>query len=193
MLKNLARFRKAKDGVAAIEFALILPVLTALTLGVIEVTSALECRQRVTAMTATAADLVAQYTQITTAQMNDVLAATTAELYPFTASGAKITLTSIISDGNGNGKVAWSKGSAGATLRTTNTTVTLPTGLMAAYTCSAGVCTGCASGACSVILSEVSYNYASYSNTTKFITRSLTLSDRFYAKPRRSATVGFGP
>lgn len=193
MLKLLAHFRKAKDGLAAIEFALILPVVSALILGIIEVTSALECRQRVTAMASTSADLAAQYTQITTSQMNDILSATTAILYPFTSSGAKITISSITSDGNGNGRVAWSKGNAGAPLRSVNSALTLPSGLMAAYTCSGGVCTGCAAGTCSVIFAEVNYNYASYSNTTKFITHSLTLTDTFYAKPRRSATIGFGP
>lgn len=193
MLKLLATFRKAKDGLAAVEFALILPFLSAMVLGLIEITSALECRQRVTGLASTGADLVAQYTQITTAQMNDVLAAMTSVLYPFPATNAKITISSITSDGAGNGKVAWSKGSTGATLRGTNSAVTLPSGLMAAYTCVGGVCTGCASGACSVIYAEISYNYANYSNTTKFIVGSLTLKDSFYAKPRRSSTVGFGP
>jgi len=193
MLRLVTTFRKAKDGLAAVEFALILPVLSAMVLGLIEITSALECRQRVTGLASTGADLVAQYTQITTAQMNDVMSAMTAVLYPFPSSGAKITISSITSDGNGNGKVAWSKGSTGATTRTVNAAVTLPSGLMAAYVCSGGVCTGCAAGACSVVYAEVTYNYANYSNTVKFITSSLTLTDTFYAKPRRSATIGFGP
>jgi Flp pilus assembly protein TadG len=192
MLNRLLAFRKAKDGLAAIEFALIFPILAALTLGVIEVTSALECRQRVTAMASTAADLVAQYTQISTSQMNDVMAATTAVLYPF-PSGAKIVVSSVTSNGTGGGSVAWSKGNAGATLRTVNSAVSVPTGLMPAYSCVGGVCTGCAAGACSVIMAEISYNYANYSNTTKFVTGSLTLSDAFYAKPRRSSLVAFGP
>jgi Flp pilus assembly protein TadG len=193
MLKRLLTFWRARSGLAAVEFALILPVLSVLTLGIIEVASALECRQRVTALSSTAADLTAQYTQISTAQMNDILATTTALLYPFPSTGAKIVVSSVQSDGNGNGKVAWSKGTSGATLRSANSTMTLPTGLMAKYVCAGGTCTGCAPGACSVIYAEVSYNYSSYSNTTKFITSSLTFTDSFYAKPRRASTIGFGP
>jgi Flp pilus assembly protein TadG len=193
MLKLLQQFRKARDGVAAVEFALILPALAVLVLGLIELSSALECRQRVTAIASTAADLAAQYTQITTAQMTDILAASTSILYPFPSSAAKITISSITSDGNGNGKVAWSKGNTNATLRATNSAVTLPTGLMAKYTCTGTTCTGCAAGACSVLYAEVSYNYAQYSNSTQFVTKSLLLKDYFYAKPRRSSTVGFGP
>jgi len=195
MLKLLTRFRKAKTGMAAVECALILPVLSVMTLGTIEITTALECRQRVTAVASTAADLVAQYTQISTSQMNDVIATTTAVLYPFpsTTTTAKIVISSVLSDGNGNGKVAWSKGTSGATLRATNSAVTLPTGLMAKYTCAGSVCTGCAANACSVIFAEVSYNYANYSNTTKYVAGSLMLTDYFYAKPRRATTIGFGP
>jgi Flp pilus assembly protein TadG len=193
MLRLLKRFRDARDGLAAIEFALILPVLSVLILGVIELSSALECRQRVTAVAAQSADLVAQYTQITTSQMNDVVSAMNQILYPFPTTSSKIVLSSITSDGNGGGKVAWSKGSSGAALRSVNSTVTLPGGLMTAYSCSGGVCTGCANGACSLIMAEVTYNYSSYSNTLKFVTGPITMTESFYAKPRRSATIGFGP
>jgi Flp pilus assembly protein TadG len=189
MLTLLKRFRDARDGVAAIEFALILPVLTALTLGIIELSSALQCRQRVTAVAAQSADLVAQYTSVTTAQMNDVFSAMNQILYPFPTTNSRITISSITSDGNGGGRVAWSQGTSGATLRTVNSAVTLPSGMMAAYVCSGSVCTGCASGACSLILAEVRYNYSSYSNTLKFITGPITMTDSFYAKPRRSATI----
>ncbi len=193
MLKLIAKFRRAEDGLAFIEFGLLLPVLFAMILGVIELSSALECRQRVTAVAAQGADLVAQYTQISTSQLNDVIAAMNQILYPFPSTASKITITSVTSDGNGNGKVAWSKGSTGAMLRVVNAAVTLPSGLMAAYSCAGGVCTGCANGACSVLMSEVRYNYSSYSNTAKFITGPIIMTDTFYARPRRSATVGFGP
>jgi len=193
MLTLLRKFRRARDGVAAIEFALILPVLTALILGVIELSSALECRQRVTAVAAQSADLVAQYTQINTSQLNDVMSAMNQILYPFPSANSKITISSVTSDGNGGGKIAWSKGNAGATLRAVNSSVTLPAGLMNAYTCTGGVCTGCANGACSVILAESTYTYTSYSNTLEFITGAIRMTDSFYAKPRRSAIVGFGP
>ena len=191
MLSLLRKFRRNKDGVAAVEFALILPALAAMTLGVTEVSSALECRQRVTAVAAQGADLAAQYISINTSQMNDVLSAMKEILYPFpsTAATSKIVITSVMSDGNGNGKVAWSKGSTGATTRAVNSAVTLPSGLMAKYKCVGAVCTGCAANACSVIYTEVTYNYANYSDTVKFVASSLTLTDTFYARPRRSVSV----
>ncbi len=191
MLRLLRRFRKADSGVAAMEFGLILPVLFVLIVGIIEVTSALECRQKVTAVASQGADLVAQYTTISSAQVSDVFSAMSEILYTFPSNGARIVVTSVLSNGTGGGTVAWSQGSSGATARTANSTVSLPSGLMPAYVCSGGTCTGCAAGACSVIMSEISYNYASYSNTTKFITGTLTLTDSFYAKPRRSVSVAY--
>jgi hypothetical protein len=44
-----------------------------------------------------------------------------------------------------------------------------------------------------VILAESTYTYTSYSNTLEFITGAIRMTDSFYAKPRRSAIVGFGP
>jgi len=193
MLTLIKRFGHAGDGLAAVEFALILPVLTALILGVTELSSALECRQRVTAVAAQSADLVAQYKTITTSQMNDVMTAMNQILYPFPSTSSKIVITSVTSDGNGGGKVAWSKGNSGAAVRAVNTSVNLPAGLMTAYTCSGSVCTGCANGACSLVMAEVTYKYTSYSNTMKFITGPITFADSFYAKPRRSSTIAFGP
>jgi Flp pilus assembly protein TadG len=191
---NLARkFVRGGEGVAVVEFGLILPVLFALILGVLELSSALECRQRVTAVASQSADLVAQYKTISTSQMNDVMSAMSSILYPFPSTGSKIVISSVISNGSGGGTVAWSKGSSGAGPRAVNSAVTLPTGLMDPYSCSGTTCTGCAAGACSVIFAEVSYNYANYSNTAKFVTSTLSLTDKFYAKPRRSASVAFVP
>jgi len=56
----LRRFRKAKDGLAAVEFAMLLPVMITLFFGVVELSLALACRADVTNMAAAAADLVAQ-------------------------------------------------------------------------------------------------------------------------------------
>ena len=50
----LGRFRKAKDGLAAVEFALLLPVMITLFFGVVEVSLALMCRADVTNVAAQA-------------------------------------------------------------------------------------------------------------------------------------------
>jgi hypothetical protein len=83
-----------------------------------------------------------------------------------------------VSDGAGNGTVAWSQASTGTGL-TKNAAVTVPTGLMSA--------SSCAKSACSVILATVTYNYTS--PLGKFFIGSTTMNDHFYSRPRESATV----
>jgi len=180
MLKELRHFRRAKGGLAAIEFALIAPVMVTVLLGTVELCNALECHQKVTMLASTGADLVAQSTSVSAADMQNVFAAVNAIVYPFASANAKIVISSIVSDGSGNGTVAWSL-AQNTTALTTNQAVTVPTGLMSA--------SDCAKNACSVILAQVTYDYTS--PVGSFITGTVPMSDTFYAHPRRSATVAY--
>ena len=60
-----------------------------------------------------------------------------AMIYPFASANAKIVISSIVSDGNGGGTVAWSR-AQNATALTGGTTVTVPTGLMPKADCAEG-------------------------------------------------------
>ena len=182
-LKN-RRFRAwagvANDsGLAAVEFALLLPVMITLFFGVVEVSLALLCRADVTNVASSAADLIAQESAVSTGDMTNVFSAANALLYPYDTSVAKITVSSIVYDTTTksltSGKVAWSCTRNG-TQRTPGATVTLPSDLMTANG--------------SVIMSEISYNYSS--PTTKIITGIKTMTNTFYTKPRRVAAIA-GP
>ena len=66
-LHMMRGFRKDRsDGVAAVEFALLLPVMITLFFGVVETSLALVCRADVSQMAATAADLISQVNTATT-------------------------------------------------------------------------------------------------------------------------------
>ena len=56
----MGAFRKAESGAAAVEFAMLLPILITLFFGVVETTLALVCRADVSLMAATSADLISQ-------------------------------------------------------------------------------------------------------------------------------------
>lgn len=189
-----ATWRRAanKDGTAAVEFALLLPVLITLFFGVVETSLALLCRADVSIMTSTAADLISQAGVLTTADVRNVYNASGTILYPYydpSAAGSAmptIRLTSVIDDGSGaagqnhlTGTVAWSctqsgSGTLNPVTRTAGSTVTLPQALMT-------------SGG-SVIIAEVAYNYAS--PTSKVITGPLNMTNNFYTKPRRVLQIG---
>ena len=167
------------SGLAAVEFAMLLPVMITLFFGVVEVSQALLCRADVTNVASSVADLVAQESTVSTSDMTNVWSAANALLYPFSTSAAQITVTSIKYDTSTNsltsGKVDWSCTRNG-TARAKGATVTLPNGLMTANG--------------SVIMSEISYNYSS--PTTKVITGVKTMTNTFYTKPRRVAAIA-GP
>jgi len=172
MLRRLQQLWKAKDGLAAVEFAFLAPVMLLMFFGTVELSAALDCRARVTAVASTAADLVAQDTVISPSDMTNIFAALNAIIYPYPSTPAKIIISSVIDNGSGGGKVAWSD-AQNTTKRSVGSAVTVPTGLIT-------------SGG-SVILAEITYSYAS--PTTQFLTGAVTMTKSFYARPRRSATI----
>ena len=180
MLNRWRAFAKDRRGLAAVEFALIAPVLVTLLLGTVEVCDALSAHEKVTMLASTGADLVAQSTSVSSTDMTNIFDADSAVLYPYNGAAATIVISSIVSDGKGNGTVAWSQAQNGTPLAV-NKAVTVPTGLMDK--------TRCPANACSVILATVAYSYNS--PVGKFIIGSITMTDSFYERPRRSATVSY--
>ena len=184
MLKNRGA---NKDGTAAVEFAMLLPILITLFFGVVETSLALLCRANVSMMASTAADLISQGSTISTTDIGNVYSASGTILYPYynpaTSGSAKptIRLTSVVDDGSGaatgsklTGTVAWTctqsgSGTLSPASRAVNDTVTLPQPLM--------------TEGGSVIIAEIAYAYAS--PTTKMITAPINMTNNFYTKPRR--------
>jgi len=172
MLRTLRRIRAARDGMAAVEFALILPAMLALLFGGLEVTNVLIVRADVSNITSSAADLIAQESSVSDADMTNVFSALTALIYPYSTSGAKIIITSVVDDGKGGGKVAWSDAYNG-TAHTVGTALTVPTGL---------ITTGG-----SIVVSEVTYTYTTPS--AYLVKIPVTMTNTFYSHPRRVAQI----
>lgn len=68
----LTRFARAPHGLAAVEFALIAPIMIALFFGVVESTGALSASRKSLLAANTLADLVAQETEIRKAELDDL-------------------------------------------------------------------------------------------------------------------------
>ena len=168
----LRKFRRDTSGIAATEFAMLAPVLAAMFLGSVEVCDALNCSQKVTNMASTAADLTAQETNMTNAEVSNVFSAVSAVVYPYPTTSLQITLTSIVDNGKGGGTVQWSD-AQNATARTVGSTVTVPSGVLT---------TGG-----TVILAEVSYPYSS--PVSDYITGTQTITQVFYERPRRTGAI----
>jgi Flp pilus assembly protein TadG len=191
MTRLFSRFRRNRDGLAAVEFALILPLMITLFFGVVEVSLALACRADVTNVASTVTDLVAQESAVTPQDMTNVFNAATMILYPNTINSATITVYSIIDNGGASGKVAWSCVKTGAANATTGPT-TVPAGtnggqIIADANLDPKTGQPTYGGTGSVILTNITYNYSS--PTSKIITGPVTMQNNFMTKPRTSAQV----
>jgi Flp pilus assembly protein TadG len=184
MIARVNRWRANQDGLAAVEFAMLLPLMITLFFGVVETSLALLCRADVSIMASTAADLISQSDTIAASDISNVYSAAGTILYPYydpSLSGSAkpvIRITSVIYDTTTQsttvGKVAWTCTQSGSgtltpATRAVNDPMTLPQALLSANG--------------SVIVSEIAYSYAS--PTSKVITGTINFTNNWYTRPRR--------
>lgn len=177
-MKFLSRFIRSVSGVSAIEFALVLPVMVMMFLGVVEVSNYVLAARKTATIASTAADLVSQDTFVSDAEMFDIMGALDVIVAPLNASDVKIVISSVVANAQGVPKIAWSD-ARNATARTANSTVNstdFPSGMLAAL-----------QGA---VMVEITMGYDPM--FAIFLPRT-DIHDSFYLKPRRSLTVTRGP
>lgn len=91
--KQLAR---CSDGLAAVEFALVLPLMLLLFFGALEASDLLTVKRRIANAGNSLADLVSHEPNITVAQLNDSIIGVTRLLEPTDTSTLEIRITSVI-------------------------------------------------------------------------------------------------
>ncbi|HXF88807.1 MAG TPA: TadE/TadG family type IV pilus assembly protein [Xanthobacteraceae bacterium] len=169
---DLRRIARDQRGASVVEFALLLPLMVTLYLGTVEISQGIAVDRKLTLTARTVADLASQYTTINNAVMNDIMAASTAVMYPYSTNTLTVTVTSVKIDSNSKATVDWSN-SYNGTPRAKNSTVTVPAALLVPNTW--------------LIWSEVQY---SYTPTIGYVlTGTLTLKDQLYMAPRLSNCV----
>jgi Flp pilus assembly protein TadG len=116
--KLLHRFEREEGGVAAVEFALILPFLLALYFGSIEAGSLYTADKRVNSISSTVGDLVAQWdpdhdgviTTTSSGTLQSYFDASTGLITPYSPVGVQIVVSLVyITKTTGATKVIWSK------------------------------------------------------------------------------------
>ena len=105
---GLRRFLGDRGGVAATEFALLLPVMLTMIIGTVEIGNALIADRKITAAVQTAADLVAQKRDMSNADIDDVFAAVEIVLSPLEGLNAGTTIYSVVMDQDEAISVDWS-------------------------------------------------------------------------------------
>jgi Flp pilus assembly protein TadG len=168
----LRRFARDRDGVSAVEFAIILPFMLTLYLGGVEVGEGLSVKFKTTLATRTVTDLASQYVSIDGPNMQAILGASSTVLSPYSTAGVVVTLTELTVNSSGKGVVQWSC-SLNGTAYTVNQKLTMPTNLQ--------------TNGITVLFGEVTYPYTPTLGYA--ITGTFNIYQNMYFYPRLSATI----
>jgi Flp pilus assembly protein TadG len=168
---------------AAVEFAMVLPFMLLLFIGGVELSSGMAINVKVSEATHSVADMVSQNTQISVAQMQNILGASASIMAPYPVVDSShnslitVTVSGISTDSSGNATVQWSQSYNGLTFgagRPVSQAITLPSSLTLNNQ----------ANNVSFVLGEASYAYTP--NLGYTITGTVTLQDRYYLFPRCS-------
>jgi Flp pilus assembly protein TadG len=169
---TFAHFARERRGLAALEFAMLLPVMLTLYLGSYEVTTGVAVQRKVTLTARALADLSSQFTSIADSDMSNILNAASDIIAPYASANLQAVVSELSVNAQGLASVVWSNTLNGTAL-TVGQSVTIPTSFAVPNTY--------------LILGQASYSY----NPTYgyVVTGTLTLSDQIYMTPRQSNSI----
>lgn len=147
VMRRLNRFGRARKGLAAIEFALLLPMMVLLLFGSCDLIDVMIVNRRVQNVSSSLADVVARDTEVSNSEIQGLWSSLSLLMYPEgvgTAMDVRITSLSIASD---KATVVWSEGYNGLAPMSKNAVVSLPSAMMQNGT--------------SIIMAETVYRYSS--------------------------------
>ena len=181
-LGRLSRFAGAREGVAAIEFAFIAPILIFFYLGMAETCQLIMAQRRVSHTAAALADLITQDTEIETGEMLEIFEAGCTIMDPFPAENMpgklRMRVTSVEHDTtSGKQEVDWSENNGRGL-------ADLPDDSAPPFT----VATPLPTAGDTVVIAEVAYTYKS---SMGFLITTKDVQHKAEMRPRRSSAVSF--
>ncbi|HTJ58327.1 MAG TPA: TadE/TadG family type IV pilus assembly protein [Devosiaceae bacterium] len=181
----LRRFGRARDGAAAVEFALIMPMLLVLYLGSIEVTQLISADQRVTTVAATIGDLVARANgEIDSGPLNDYFAAAQSIMQPYASTGLTQVITVLsVNNTTGVNQVLWSQPFNGGTARIKGQAFPANATLSAMT----GISQGTSTATSYIVVAEATYPYQPLLNL--FFKSPFTLYHQTFYLPRYASEI----
>lgn len=174
LLGRVARLARHDGGMAAVEFALILPILVVLWIGGVEVTQALSVDRRLNNLAAAVGDLVARSKIVTYGDVDSIFDIAPGAMFPYSQTGLQMRVTAVNMSSAGNATAAWSR-AEGTTAYAANAAMNslVPATLRVPDT--------------QIIMAEIFYTYSPAVGYV--ITGDLDLDDRMYFVPRLVAKV----
>ena len=175
----MRRLGRSSDGMAAVEFAMIVPIMFLLFVGSVEFSQAITVDRRVTQIASSTADLVAREKQVSTSDVDGIMQIIDQLMAPYDVSRLKVTILNVYSQMNNaaDTRVCWSHNHNGGTSTySPEQAYTLPPGILEAGN--------------SVVIAEVIYDYQPLI-FNYFIQTAFALKEKFYLKPRLSKSVKY--
>ena len=170
--RTAANMFSDRSGIAATEFAVIVPVMLVMFFGTVEFSSGVAVDRKVTLMARTLSDLTSQSTSVNDTDLAGFFAASRGVMTPYSSTPTLSTVSELyVTPGTLVVKVQWSKGS---TPRAVGSTITIPTELKV--------------GGTYLIFSEVSYRYVPAVGKV-MAAAGVNLTDVAYTRPRQSTCV----
>ena len=108
------RLYKDESAVSAVEFAMILPFMLLLLIGMTELAEALNQDRKVSRIANSVADLIAQEEGVSTGDLDSLLVIGEKILDPYPSDNLQVIVASITFDEDGDASVDWSRDTAGA-------------------------------------------------------------------------------
>lgn len=168
------------SGIAATEFAVIVPVMLLMFFGVLEFSSGVAVDRKVTLVARTLTDLTSQSISVSDADLTNFTITGKAILTPYSATPLHSTITELwIDPSTSNARVQWSKGTAP---RAQSSVVAIPSDLIVKDS------TGKVIAGQYLIFSEVSYLYVPAVGYV-MAKSGINLSDVAYTRPRQTSCV----
>jgi Flp pilus assembly protein TadG len=168
------RFCRDREGVALVEFAMLMPVMLVAYVGMVEVVQLVMVNRKVTQLTSALSDLTARVQSVSPAEVENIFNAAQTILMPYDYNNASMVIANVVIDATGVAKVCWSNERNGVAPGR-GTTVIVPDSVRVPNT--------------SVIMAHASYKYTP--NLGYVITGTLTLGDHaIFARPRNGLAGG---
>jgi Flp pilus assembly protein TadG len=171
------RFAAATQGVAAVEFAMVLPMLVVLLLATFDGGRAIAAYMKMRAATYALASITNQYATIQSADMTSILGATSVVMAPFTSGTPSVKISQVIISSKGVSTIEWSA-AQNTTARSVGSSISPPSAMVV--------------NSSYLIFAEVSYTYTPLFGY--FGSKSgITFSDNLYVTPRSVNCIVYTP
>jgi Flp pilus assembly protein TadG len=197
----LRRFSRAKDGIAAVEFGFVVPIMLCMFIGVVELSQAITVDRRVSHVASSTADLVARQKTLTPSTLDDYMTIIDQLMLPYSDTPLKMTISNVYNTTAAPTvhRVCWvyhrnsnSANGANTSLTAGGTYTGLPADVLDA------------AGGKSVIVVEVSYLYQPVllfaasgtkvqgTQVNSFIgAAGINMTEKFYLAPRLSNSIQY--